>query len=156
MNADDVMALLKSRRVEAALEAADVVADREGMAERLTEFAGALNYLKGKPLLTEVLLKKSLLLHYENPYTHYNLGILYSTPTDEMPESRRNLEKAERAYVNALSFKPDFHQARYNLALLYYFTDRAQEARQEYGKITQALGDDIMFRQLGVLLAADK
>jgi tetratricopeptide (TPR) repeat protein len=156
MKADDVIALLMGRRVEAALEAADLVADREGMAERLTEFAGALNYLKGKPLLTDVLLKKSLLLHYENPYTHYNLGILYSTPTDEMPESSHSLEKAQRAYINALNIKPDFHQARYNLALLYYFTDRAEEARKEYARITQALGDDMRFRHLGILLAAER
>ena len=155
MKAQDVIALLKQQRVEAALETADLVEDRKGMAEALTEFAGSLNYIKGLPLLTEVLLKKSLLLHYENPYTHYNLGILYSTPTEEMPESPRNLERAVLAYQNALRFKPDFHQARYNLALLYYFTDRVKEARQEYGRITQALGDDIMFRQLGILLAAE-
>jgi tetratricopeptide (TPR) repeat protein len=155
MKVDDVIRLFKETKVEEAFRAADEVDDKKEMAARLTEFAGELNYLKGLPRLTEALLKKSLLLDYQNHFTHYNLGVLYSTPYEE-EQYREDLAKSERAYKMALKIKEDFHQARYNLALLYYFTGRVDEAAAEYRRITEALGDDILYRDLGVMLLEEK
>jgi len=126
MNVDEVISLLKQRKIEEALDAMDTVEDKKLMAEKLTEFAGSLNYLKGLPGLTEVLLRRSLMLDDKNPVTHYDLGVLYSGP-DVLDEA--NAAKAKRAYKNALKIREDFHEARYNLALLYYFTGRIGEAR---------------------------
>jgi tetratricopeptide (TPR) repeat protein len=151
MKVDDVLALLKETRVEEALKAADGVQDRRLMASKLTEFAGTLHHLKGKPWLTEVLLKKSLLLDWDNPVTHYNIGVLYSEP--DHAEEKDGLKKAETAYRNALKLRPDFQEARYNLALLLYFTGRRGEAEAEYGRIVVAIGDDELYRPLGMLLA---
>ncbi len=127
MKSDDVIDLLKNAKVEEALEAIDKVEDRKEMASKLTEFAAALNYLKGLPVLTEALLVKSCFLDGENPYTFYNFGVLYTSPNS--PDRRgRNEELAEQAYKKALALKPDFHEARYNLALLYFFTGRPELA----------------------------
>jgi tetratricopeptide (TPR) repeat protein len=151
---DDVIALLKAAKVEEALKAIDGVEDRKEMAKKLTEFAGALDYLKGKHTLAEALLKRSLVLDYDNPYTHYNIGVINSDP-DVLDDDESRLAKAELAFRNALKIKPDFHQARYDLALLYYFTGRIKEASQEYGRITDAIGDDPLYRDLGMMLRAE-
>jgi len=151
MNADDVVKMLKEARVGEALEAAGKVEDRRGMASRLTEFAGALDYLKGRHVLAEVLLKKSLTLDPGNPVTHYNIGVLYTNPP-QLEEDESKLGKAELAFRNALKLDPGFHEARYNLALLLYFTGRVDEAVAEYGRITAAVGDDRRFRELGMML----
>ena len=151
MKADEVVSLLKKAKVEEALAAIDKVEDGKEMAKKLTEFAAALNYLKGLPQLSEVLLRRSLLLDPDNPYTHYNLGVLF-TNLDAPDHAGKNAELAERAYKKALSIKGDFQEARYNLALLYYFTDRIDDARREYKTITDALGDDAGYRDLGVML----
>jgi tetratricopeptide (TPR) repeat protein len=151
MKADDVIELLKKAKVEEAIKAAGEVEDKKEMASKLTEFAAALNYLKGLPILSEALLKESLLFDFSNPNTHYNLGVLYSS-LNAPDKDGKNVELAEKAYKTALRFKDDFHEARYNLALLYYFTGRLDEARKEYAKITEALGDDVHYRDLGVML----
>jgi tetratricopeptide (TPR) repeat protein len=148
---DDVIKLLKGTNVDEAMKAVNEVDDKKEMAEKLTEFAGTLDYLKGKHLLAVSLLKRSLLLDYENPYTHYNIAVIYTNP-DLLDEDMSWLEKGEMAYKNALKYKPDFHQARYNLALLYYFMGRMDEARQEYKRITAAIGDDPLYRDLGMML----
>jgi tetratricopeptide (TPR) repeat protein len=148
---EDVIALLKAARVEDALKALEEVDDRKEMAKKLTEFAGALDYLRGKHTLAEALLKRSLVLDLENPFTHYNIGVINSGP-DVLAADEGMLTKAELAFRNALKYKPDFHQARYNLALLYYFTGRIKEASQEYGMITDAIGDDPRYRDLGMML----
>ncbi len=154
MNADDVIALLKEAKVEEALGAADKVEDKREMAEKLTEFAGTLNYLKGHDIIAEVLLKKSLLLYYDYAPTHYNLGVLY-TNIPKLIEDEGNTERAELAYKNALEIDPHFHEARYNLAMLYYMTGRVEEARREYDRILEGVGDTIRYRELGMLLMKD-
>ena len=152
MNADDVIALLKGAKVKEALEAADEVAGKRELAGKLTEFAGQLNYLKWQPVVTEILLKKSLLLHYEHAPTHYNLGVLYSSPPKLEEDEETNLRKAEKAYENALRFDPEYHQARYNLALLHYLTKNIEAAKSEYAQILEAVGDQPQYRDLGMLL----
>lgn len=151
MKADDVIGLLKEAKVAEALEAVEKVEDKKEMAQKLTLFAGTLNYLKDRPAIAEVLLKRSLFLDYANPLTHYNLGALFTTPP-QLEEDGKNLERGVKAYKNALRFDPNFLEARYNLALLYYFSGRVQEAREEYDRIVAAVGDDKRFRELGVLL----
>jgi tetratricopeptide (TPR) repeat protein len=151
MRTEDVVGLLKQARVVEALEAADEVEDKREVAAALTEFAGALNYLRGHPDLTEVLLKKSLTLDPENPLTHYNIGVAYTNPR-VLEEDESKAEKAEVAFKNALKINPGFHEARYNLALLYYFTGRVDAARDEYARITGDVGDDVRFRKLGTML----
>ncbi|MFH0862593.1 MAG: hypothetical protein V1875_06125 [Candidatus Altiarchaeota archaeon] len=151
MKVDDVIALLKQAKVEEALEAIEKVDDRKEMAHKLTEFAAALNYLKGLPQLSEALLRRSIRLDTDNPHTYFNLGVLY-TNIDAPDKGGRNAELSERAYKKALSLKSDFHEARYNLALIYYFTDRIDDARREYGLIQEAIGDDPGFRDLGIML----
>jgi protein O-GlcNAc transferase len=148
---EDVIALLKRAKVEEALKAIDEVEDKKAMAMSLTEFAGDLEYLKGKHTLAEALLKRSLSLDWDNPYTHYNIGVINSDP-DVLEADEGRLARAEAAFKNALKIKPDFHQARYDLALLLYFTGRIKEASQEYGRITAAIGDDPLYRDLGMML----
>jgi tetratricopeptide (TPR) repeat protein len=155
MRADEVIALLKQAKVKEAIDALDSVNDRLEMAHKLSEFAGALNHLKGLPILTEVLLRRSLMLDPDNPYTHYNLGLLYSG-LDMLQEDESNLNKALLAFKNAIRIKPDFHQARYDLALLYYFSGMRLEAASEYETILKAVGDDVGYRDLGMMLLADK
>ena len=151
MNTKDVVDLLKEARVREALEAADEVEDKKAVAAAITEFAGALNYLRGHPDLTEALLKKSLTLDPGNPLTYYNIGVAYTDPV-VLEEDESRASKAEYAFKKAVEIDPGFHEARYNLALLYYFTGRVDEARGEYGKITADVGDDVRFRKLGMLL----
>ncbi|MFH1055116.1 MAG: tetratricopeptide repeat protein [Candidatus Altiarchaeota archaeon] len=151
MKTEDVMQRLKDVKVEEALEAADKVEDKKELAIKLTEFAGALTYLTNHPLIAEVILKKSLLLNFDHAPTHYNLGVLYTTPP-MVEENKSNVEKAERAYKMAIKLDPKHYEARYNLALIYYFTGRVEEAEKEYGEITASIGDDVRFRELGVLL----
>jgi len=155
MEADDVVKLLKEAKVEEALNAADKVKDKKEMSEKLVEFAGTLNYLKGLPGITEVLLKKAIILDPKNPYAHYNIGNLFSEP-ELLERDGNNMKKAELAYKNALKHKSDFHQARYNLALLLYFQGREKEARQEYRKILNAIGDDPRYRDLGMMFLDDE
>ncbi|MBD3388647.1 MAG: tetratricopeptide repeat protein [Candidatus Altiarchaeales archaeon] len=151
MNSDDVVGLLKGLRFEEALKAMESVEDKKQLASKLTEFAGTLNYLKGYPDLTESLLKLSLLYDYENPLTHYNIGVLYTNPP-ELIEDEKRVDKAERAFKYAIKLDPEFHEARHNLALLYYFTGRFDQAWEEYGRIIESAGDDIRFRRLGMML----
>ena len=155
MKAEEVIDLLKKGKVEDALMAIDGADDRKEMAEKLIEFAGTLNYLKGHPELTEALLKKALVLDHENADGYYNLGVLYTDPSVLVGDESK-LPKAEQAFKFALEYNPDFYEARYNLALLYYFTGRVDEAGEEYGRITDAVGDDPRFRELGMLLMYDK
>lgn len=155
MRAEDVISLLKEARVGEALSAIDEVKDKKEMARKLTEFAAALNYLRGRDDLTEVLLKKSLFLDREHAPTYYNLGVLRSSPK-QLIEDEGNLGKAELAYNLALKHDPGFHEARYNLALLYYFKGDHEEAKKEYAQIVEAVGDDERFRELGMLLQQEK
>jgi tetratricopeptide (TPR) repeat protein len=152
MKSDEVIGLLKAAKVEEALEAADKVEDRVEMAERLAEFAGTLNLLKGLPTLTEVLLEKALELDPLSPRAHYNLGVLYSSEDQLEEDEAVKLKLAELEYGLALKYKPDYHEARYNLALLFFFLGRLEEARKEYAKIRAALGDDERYRDLGIML----
>jgi tetratricopeptide (TPR) repeat protein len=154
MKADDVIGLLKEMRIEEALKAADEVVDKVEMASKLTEFAGALDYLKGRHEVAKLILQKSLLLHYDNPYTHYNMGVLLSSP-DVVEKDGHSLEKAVKAYKYALKLKPDFHQARYNLALLHYFSGNIEAAAREYETLKNEIGDDILYRGLGMMLLND-
>jgi tetratricopeptide (TPR) repeat protein len=153
MKPEDVIRLLKEAKVDEALSSVDLVEDKHEMAIKLTEFAGTLNYLKGKPVLSEVLLNKSLSLWDKYAPTHYNLGVLYSSPEMLRQDEAGYLNLAENEFRAALDIEPDFHQARYNLALLIYFEGRTEEARSEYERIGAKLGDDPSFRELGVLLA---
>ena len=155
MNTEDVVGLLKQAKVEEALAAADEVEDKKAVAEAITEFAGALNYKRGHPDLVEVLLKKSLTLDPGNALTHYNIGVLYTDP-DVLEEDDSKAGKAEAAYRNALKIEPGFHEARYNLALLCYFTGRADEAERLYAEIDDAVGDDVRFRKLAMMLLDGK
>ncbi len=151
MDSEEVIGLLKEARVEEALAKADEVGDKAGMAAKLTEFAGALNYLKGRPGLTEAILLKSLLLDPKNPVTYYNLGVLMSGP-DLLAEDEGNLDKAVKAYGAALRLDPEYHQARYNLALLLFFSGRLEDAEREYGRILKSTGDAPEYRELGLML----
>jgi len=152
MKPDEVIALLKQAKVEEALKALPTVEDKKEMAVKLTEFAGALNYVKDLPDLCELLLMKSLLLYYDWAPTHYNLGVVYTSFAKLLENEQLNIAKGEEAYMKALKIDPGYHEARYNLALLYYFTGRIDEARREYARITDAVGEDERFVQLGVLL----
>lgn len=151
MDSEEVIRLLKEARVEEALAKADAVEDKAGMAAKLTEFAGALNYLKGRPGLTEAILYKSLILDPKNPVTYYNLGVLMSGP-DLLAEDEGNLGRAVKAYEAALKLDPEYHQARYNLALLLFFSGRLEDAEREYGRILTSAGDLPEYRELGLML----
>lgn len=152
MKSEDVIQLLKDGEVDEAMTQVDKVEDRQDMARRLTEFAGTMNYLIGKSTLTEVLLNKSLSLWGKYAPTHYNLGVLYSSEEMLKQDEAGYMRLAEAEFKAALEIEPDFHESRYNLALLLYFQGKTQEARSEYGKITSTLGDEEAFRGLGILL----
>jgi len=154
---DEVIELLTQAKVDEAFEAVEEVPEesRKDLAQKLTEFAGTLNLVKGRDLLCETLLKKSLTLDYENPYTHYNIGVLYTNP-GYLSEHPEKLEKALLAYENALKYKPTFHMARYNLALLYFFNGEKVRAQRLYDEIVDAVGDVPEYRELGMLLLRDK
>ena len=151
MKPEEIIKLLKEAKVEEALAKADEADDRADMAARLTEFAGALNYLKGRPGLTEAILFKSLTLDPKNPVTYYNLGVLESSP-ELLAEDEGNLGRAVKAYEAALKIEPEYHQARYNMALLLFFTGRIQDAEREYGRILESAGDAPEYRELGLML----
>jgi len=155
MEVGDIIALLKEGKVMEALENAEEVADKRAMAEALTEFAGTLNHLKGKWDLTEALLKQSLLLHYELAATHYNLGVLFSSP-EMLDADEANAEKAIKAYKNAIRISPDFNEARHNLGMLMYFTGDLEGAKDQYEKIVADIGDSKTYRHLGMLLLEEK
>jgi tetratricopeptide (TPR) repeat protein len=155
MNSDDVIGLLKKAKVVEAIKASDSVEDKKDMASKLTEFAGTLNHLKGKNIICEVILKKSLELDPENHITHYNLGVLYSSP-DVLEGGEHFVRFAIKHYLQCLSIRHDYHFARYNLALLYFFTGEKEKARREYQKILDAVGDDRRFREMGMMFLEDE
>ncbi|MBU0762056.1 MAG: hypothetical protein KKD39_03440 [Candidatus Altiarchaeota archaeon] len=153
--ADEVIDLLKKAKVVEGIEAVDTVEDKFEMSSKLSEFAGTLNHLKGENVISEALLKKALELDESNYTAHYNLGVLYSSP-DVMEKNPDLVKFAIKHYLLALKHKPDYHFARYNLALLYYFTGEKDKALKEYEKILTAVGDDRRFRELGMLFLEEK
>jgi tetratricopeptide (TPR) repeat protein len=155
MTPEDVIALLKKAKVAEALQAAGQADDRQRMAELLTEFAGALDYVRDKPSVCEAILKRSLMLDPKNPLTHYNLGVVFSGE-DALEADEKNAGRAEKAFRRALELKPDFLEARYNLALLLYFLGRKKEAWEERERIFAAVGDDMRFRELSMMFEADR
>jgi Flp pilus assembly protein TadD len=62
-----------------------------------------------------------------NPVVSANLGLL--------EEQRGRVEAAVAALRKALEIEPDFHQARFNLALVYARAGRRTEARQTAGDL---------------------
>jgi tetratricopeptide (TPR) repeat protein len=145
---EDVKKLLKEKKVLEALKLSEDVEDRERMADELSHFAGTLEYSTGgHGDLVEAILHQALLLGPENPYIYYNLGVHYTEP-GVLKEDPDSVEKAVRAYRKALQLKPDFHEARYNLALLYYFTGRFDKAKVEYKMVLEACPDDLRFLEV--------
>ncbi len=155
MDADEVMGLLREAKVFEAVEAAGRVEDKKMMARRLTEFAGTLNHLTGKNMICEALLRKSLELDPELPETYYNLGVLYSSP-EVLDERPKLVTEAVKHYELALKYRSDFHEARYNMALIHYFTGKKDKARQEYDRILGDIGDDRRFRELGMMFLEEE
>jgi tetratricopeptide (TPR) repeat protein len=151
----DVLKLLRKAKVAEAVSAAGKVKDKKLMAEKMTEFASQLNHLKGYNLITEIYLKKSLELDPSNAETYYALGLLYTNPgvLDKYPHVEKS---AIESYEKALEHNPKLHEARYNLALLYYFTGDKDRARREYDQLTEYLGDDRRFRELGMMFLEEK
>ncbi len=155
MEADDVIQLFKDVKISEGLEAIDKVSDKKAMALGLCEFAGTLNYLKGQAALSEVLLKKAILLDRGLALAHYNLGVLYSSP-DYLESDESGVEKAVMSYRRAVSSDPHLNEARYNLGLLYYFTGRVDGAKKQYDAIVADVGDIVRYRLLGALLLEDR
>jgi tetratricopeptide (TPR) repeat protein len=150
MKPDEVLALLKGAQVVDALKKSDEVTEKKEMASKLTDFASALNYLKGKNIICEAVLKKSLDLDPLNHLTHFNLGVLYSNP-EILELNEKYVRFAIKHYLQCLEISPNYHLARYNLALLYFFTGEFEKSRIEYGKLLASIGDDRRFRELGML-----
>jgi tetratricopeptide (TPR) repeat protein len=151
VQSDEVIGLLKKAKVLEAIEKADNAADKKDLAVKLTQFAGQLNFLHGHNEICEAILEKSLTLDYTYAPTHYNLGVIFSSP-EKLSEDEGNLRRAMDAYRTALKHDPEYHNARYNLALLYYFQGMLDECEREYATILEKAGDDIMYRDLGMLL----
>ncbi len=141
---DEVMKLLGERKVIEALKLSEQVVDKKLMAERLTHFAGQMEYGSGHYDIAETILQQSLLLDPENPYTYYNLGV-HHTEDEVLADDLTNVELAIRAYKKALEIKPNLHEARYNLALMYYFTEDFNKAKVEFNMLLEACPNDLRF-----------
>jgi tetratricopeptide (TPR) repeat protein len=152
---EDVMKLLREAKVDAALKLAEEVGDRKEMVIRLTEFAGSLDWLKEKSYTAGIILLKAIELYPEYAVSHYNLAVVL-TDLDVIADHHEYAGLAEREYRIAVRLDPSFAAARYNLALLYYFTGRLDESRREYEKAVELEPSEPKFKELGILLEASK
>jgi len=148
---DDVMKLLLEAKPLEALSLADKVKDKKEMAIQLTEFAGALEWLKEKSFYAGLILLKAIELYPDYALAHYNLGVVCTDP-DVLKRHKEYVEVSEREYKKAVKLDPEFAAAHYNLALLYYFTQRFDESRKEYDTAVKLAPSELKFRDLGLLL----
>jgi len=148
---EDVLKLLWNAKVFEALELAGKVKDRKGLAVQLTEFAGTLDWLKGKPYTAGLILLKAIELCPEYALAHYNLGVVF-TDVEMLADHPEYVALAEREYRWVIGLDQSFAPAHHNLALLYYFTGRLEESRNEYKKAVELEPSEFRYKMLGALL----
>ncbi len=68
----------------------------------------------------------------------------------ERAEAREKIGEAESSYIQALTAKPDAHEARAKLALLYLKLGRDQKAEAMYKEILSHIDDASCYSNLGV------
>ncbi|MFH1402864.1 MAG: tetratricopeptide repeat protein [Candidatus Altiarchaeota archaeon] len=147
----EVKKLLGDGKILEALKLSDQVEDREAMADELSHIAGCLEYSTSQHYpIAGMLLQQAMLLDPKNPYIFYNMG-LHHTEDGPLAEDSDSVKKAVRAYKKALRLKPDFHEARYNLALLYYFTGEYDKAKVEYQRVLESCPNDLRFLEVRLL-----
>ncbi|MDH5737494.1 MAG: tetratricopeptide repeat protein [Gammaproteobacteria bacterium] len=88
-------------------------------------------------------LEQSLVLQGENARTLFNLGLVYSKTGDP--------KKAEEAYQAALLINPGYQVAAINLGILYFNSNRLEEARQQFSDAVEISSGDVKARSLQLL-----
>src|SRR4030042_1131298 len=98
---EDVLKLLRGAKVSEALELADKVGDKKGLAIELTGFAGTLDWLKGKSYAAGLILLKAIELYPQYALAHYNLGVVF-TDVEMLNDHPEYALLAERQYLRAI------------------------------------------------------
>ncbi len=128
---DDVIKLLDRGNVDGALALAEDVKDRPKMLEVLNDYAALLAKESPDYEGIDKILNKVVELDPKHADAYYNLGCLY-TEIDVVRDDPSNVEKAIEYYKKAVEANPKHVKAHYNLGLLYAYTNRLDEAREEY------------------------
>lgn len=148
---DQVVALLKEAKVDRAFELMKRVEDKKTLSEQLSYLGGFFSEAQSRYHLAVALLLSAHRFDPENPNPLYNLANTYSTPY-MLFDDPRNLDKAFFWYTRALKLDPDFHEARYNLSLLFFFTQKTVEAKKQYDILMSKKPHHPKYRELGLLL----
>ncbi|MBD3260846.1 MAG: hypothetical protein GF334_04085 [Candidatus Altiarchaeales archaeon] len=152
---EEVVGLLKEAKVEEAIQLMPEVEDKKTLSQRLVDLGGFFAEVKARYHLAVALLLLSLRFNPQNKYAAYNLANTYSTPY-MLIEEPRNLDKAVYWYGKAIEIDSRFHEARYNLALLFFFNQKTVEARKQYEQLMSIKPRHPKYRELGLLLKALK
>ena len=127
----DIIKLLDKGNVDGALDLADDVKDKKGIALILNNYAAILAKELGVYDASKKILTKVIEIDPGLSEAYYNLGCLYSEP-EMLSEKSQNLKKSKEAYKKAIELDPKHVRAHYNLGLLYAFTGELEKARKEY------------------------
>lgn len=123
---------------------------------------GMLQYGYSHPV--SVVDEQSILIHAqdyiksENYEGAYQLLKQYQSQENESPEilfllsytevKRGHLENAKNYLLRVIDLREDFHEARYNLALIYLEQGLVEKAKEQAGKAVQASPDNSSYKEL--------
>lgn len=130
-----------------------VLAEYEGKQEAQEQFREGLSRVKEKDVEGALAhFERAIELDGENPFFHYNAGILYV--------ERSAFDKAYKAFSRAIELKPDHVQSHFRLALFYEITGFPQDAARSFQDVvrygtTEPEVDEAKSRLTGVLEKAE-
>ena len=82
----------------------------------------------------------------DSALAHYNLGRQY-----QLRNGKEDLDRARAEYIHALSLKPDYSDAHFNLALLYTIKGQGGDAANHYIQAIRFGSDPEAYYNLGII-----